>query len=66
MKQDANSYETCVAFADSCDAVAVVRNVKEVLHLASFVVIAIKNWGCLLSVKPAIDLSSVCQAQLMF
>lgn len=46
--------------------VAVVRNVKEVLHLASFVVIAIKNWGCLLSVKPAIDLSSVCQAQLMF
>lgn len=45
---------------------AVVRNVKEVLHLASFVVIVIKNWGCLLSVKPAIDLSSVCQAQLMF
>lgn len=46
--------------------IAVFGNVNAVLHLASFVVTAIKNWGCLLSVKPAIDLSSVCRAQLMF
>jgi len=45
---------------------AIVRNVKVVLHLASFVVIEIKDWSCLLSVVPAIDLSSVCRAQLMF
>ena len=66
MKQDANSYETCVAFADLMMPTAVVQNVKEVLQLASFVVTAIRNWSCLLSVKPAIDLSSVCRAQLVF
>lgn len=44
---------------------AVPRNVKELLNSAGFVVIAKKNWGGLPSVKPAVDLSSVCQAHVL-
>lgn len=36
------------------------------LHLASVVVTELKNWSCLLAVKPAMDLSSASGAQLMF
>lgn len=40
-------------------------NAKEVFNSASFVVIAIKIWSGLPSVKPAVDLSSVCRAHVL-
>lgn len=43
-----------------------VRDVKQVLGSAGFIVSAIKNWSCLRSVKPVVDLSPLHRAQLMF
>lgn len=45
---------------------AVVRNIKKALNLLSFIVTMIGDWSSLLSVQAAVDLSSVCQAWLMF
>lgn len=46
--------------------IAVVWNIKKALNLFSFVVTLIGDWSSLLSVQAAVDLSSVCQAWLMF
>lgn len=43
-----------------------VRDVKQVLGSAGFIVTAVKNWSCLRSVKPVVDLSPLHRAQLMF